>query len=266
MINMTGFENFCETVDQAAIQVLFCERFDEKSDIWNFSRHRHNHIEMLYFLYGNAQADVTDASISASFCDIVIYPKGMYHTEHLQRNQHQEIYCLWVDIPGLEIPRAVHVRDKAMRIRPLLDSLYAEYKAEYPTYALLAHYVKAIAILIARLYFGSNEPERSIDPVIIYMHDSIGKPMMVNELAGLIHVSNSSLNRLFLKHTGLTPMKYLQSIRVEAARMMLADSDMRIWEISDALGFNSPKYFCKVFYQHTGLSPRTFRNDNKPDG
>jgi len=81
----------------------------------------------------------------------------------------------------------------------------------------------------------------------------------------IFHVSNANLNRLFLRHTGLTPMKYLQKMRVDAARMMLASSGMRIREISDALGFNTPKYFCEVFRQQTGMSPRGFRTKDAPD-
>ena len=40
-----GFDGFCAAVDASETPVLFCERFDERSNIWNFKEHCHDCIE-----------------------------------------------------------------------------------------------------------------------------------------------------------------------------------------------------------------------------
>ena len=92
-----GFEGFCEALSKVKPKILFCEQFDEKSSIWNFESHKHDCIELLYFLYGNAEVSAKEKTVQASFYDIVIYPQNVYHTELLQMNHHQEIICIWVE-------------------------------------------------------------------------------------------------------------------------------------------------------------------------
>ena len=87
----------------------------------------------------------------------------------------------------------------------------------------------------------------------------MAKQITVEELAGLIHVSKSYLNRIFNKQLGMSPIEYLRMVRIETAKRMLVGSSMLIEEISEAIGYNSPKYFYKAFNKCTGMSPRKFR-------
>ncbi len=261
-----GFKGFCAALDQVETPVLFCERFDEKSDIWNFKRHRHDCIELLYFLYGNAEVTAADTSMQASFYDIVIYPKGVYHTEHLQFNRHQEIICVWVDIPGLTIPNAIRIQDKDASIKWLLESLHTEYKDKNLSKELIEHYVKTIAILIAKKCFAEKPNDDPISRVMMYMHDHMTEEITVEQLSSLIYVSKSYLSRIFKQQTGVSLIEYLRLIRVEAAKALLVSSNTSIAEISYIIGYNSPKYFCRAFRSCTGMTPREFKITNKQKG
>ena len=255
----SGFEGFCTALDQVQTPVLFCERFDEKSDIWNFVRHKHDCIELLYFLYGNAEVTAAETSMQASFYDIVIYPKGMYHTEHLQFNGHQEILCIWVDIPGLEIPNAIRIQDSDASVKWLLESLHAEYKSEKPSKKLIEHYVKTVAMLIAKKCFAEKPSDDLVSRVMMYMQDHMTEELTVEQLSSLIYVSKSYLSRIFKQQTGLSLIEYLRLIRVETAKALLVSSNTSVAEISYIIGYNSPKYFCRAFRSCTGMSPREFK-------
>lgn len=254
-----GLEGFCKALDEVEASVLFCERFDEKSDIWNFNAHKHDCIELLYFLYGSAEVSAEDTSVDATFYDIVMYPKGMYHTEHLQNNHHQEIICLWVDIPGLELPDVICIQDKDAEVKWLLENLHAEYKRANSSRCLIQHYVKAAMMLLARKYCNGNRDEDTVSRVKMYIQDHMTEPLTVDQLAGLVYVSKSYLSRIFKKQTGMTLIEYQRQARINSAKTMLVSSEVSIEEISYIIGYNSPKYFCRAFRDCTGKSPREYK-------
>lgn len=261
-----GLNGFCEELNRVETPVLFCERFDEKSNIWNFVRHKHECIELLYFLYGNAEVTAEETSMQASFYDIVIYPKGMYHTEHLKFDGHQEIICVWVDIPGLDLPSAIRIQDNDANIKWILENLHSEYKSENPSKELIEHYVKTIAILIAKKCFAQKHSDDPVSRIMLYMQDHMTDELTVEQLSELIYVSKSYLSRIFKKQTGVSLIEYLRLIRVETAKALLVSSNTSIEEISYIIGYNSPKYFCRAFRICTGMSPREFKTVNKQSG
>lgn len=254
-----GFSGFCAALDQAETPVLFCERFDETSSIWNFHKHKHDCIELIYFLYGRAAVFAEETSVHANFYDAVIYPKGMYHTESLPNGQHQEIYCVWVDIPGLELEEVIRIQDESGILKGLLEKLHEEYKSEAPCKPLMDHYVKALCMLIARKYLAKAPENDMVGLIKQYMQDNIAQQITVQQLADLVFVSKSYLSRVFRRQTGMSLHDYLQTLRIEAAKTLLNTSNMSTEAISAMVGYHSPKYFYRVFLFHTGLSPRAFR-------
>ncbi len=254
-----SYEAFCTKLDACSTPLLFCERFDERSNIWNFSKHQHECIELIYFLYGNAQVLAGDTSMQAGFYDTVIYPKNMLHTECLQFNHHQEIICIWVDIPGLELQNVIRIQDKDASLKWLLENLHSEYKSQTTNPLLIDHYIKAAAMLIARRCITQSEPQDMVSRVQLYMQDHMAEELSVGELAQLVYVSKSYLSRVFKEKTGFSIIEYLRLIRIEAAKTMLLSSSMHTEEIAYTIGYHSPKYFYRAFMACTGMSPREFK-------
>jgi YesN/AraC family two-component response regulator len=58
----------------------------------------------------------------------------------------------------------------------------------------------------------------------------------------------------------MTPLDYLQLLRVEAAKQMLTRSLRRVDRISYLVGYSDPGYFKKVFRTRTGMTPSQFRH------
>ncbi len=74
-----------------------------------------------------------------------------------------------------------------------------------------------------------------------------------------IGVSRAHLHRLLKQQSNLSITHFVRKIRLEKAKYLLQESELRIAEIADAVGINSPQNFSKYFIQEYHLSPTEFR-------
>lgn len=86
-------------------------------------------------------------------------------------------------------------------------------------------------------------------------HESLTVPM----IARAANVSPRECFRCFKQVLGTSPTLYLMRHRVNAAARLLIDTGRTITDIAMACGFSGPSYFCKVFHDVMGISPREFR-------
>ncbi|MDZ4365008.1 GlxA family transcriptional regulator [Brevundimonas sp.] len=84
------------------------------------------------------------------------------------------------------------------------------------------------------------------------------KPQMA-DLSAVMAVHPRTLNRRFVASLGMTPVEYLQRLRIEAAKRMLARSDRRVDRVGYLVGYADPGFFKILFRKHTGLTPGEYR-------
>ena len=100
-----------------------------------------------------------------------------------------------------------------------------------------------------------------ISRVILYMQDHLTESISVQQLADMVYVSKSYLSRAFKQKAGLSLMEYLNSLRMEAAKTMLAASNLNTEEIAYRTGYHSTKFFYRAFRAYTGMSTREYRRN-----
>lgn len=88
-----------------------------------------------------------------------------------------------------------------------------------------------------------------------HLRDSLSLP----EIARQIGLTYDAFRKQFLRHTGQTPARYRQSMRIAAARDLLVHTPLSVKEIANSLGFSSAFHFSECFLQATGVRPREFR-------
>jgi AraC family L-rhamnose operon regulatory protein RhaS len=76
----------------------------------------------------------------------------------------------------------------------------------------------------------------------------------------MISLSVKQFERKFKQEYGEVPVRYIQRIRLDAARQLLAMSRLPIAQISRETGFYDSSHFAHQFQKYTGLSPTAFRN------
>lgn len=93
-----------------------------------------------------------------------------------------------------------------------------------------------------------------------YIRDNITKRLSLNDVAKEFNISPSYLSVLFSKYNETCFSDYINQCKIEEAKKMLADSELKIYEIADELGFESTSYFSRVFKKVAGMSPRDYLN------
>ncbi|MBA4136036.1 MAG: AraC family transcriptional regulator [Opitutus sp.] len=89
--------------------------------------------------------------------------------------------------------------------------------------------------------------------------DSVEHAPPMPELARKLGVAYSYFRREFKRHTGLSPHRYLNQMRLEKARRLMGATDESLKAIADRLGFSSPYHFSAAFKRHFGVAPEHWR-------
>lgn len=88
-------------------------------------------------------------------------------------------------------------------------------------------------------------------------HFSVANP--VEEMIRRSSLAERTLKRRFVSATGLTPISYVQRLRVEDAKRRLERTDAPVDEISWRVGYEDPAFFRRLFKRTTGLAPGAYR-------
>ncbi|MDF1551551.1 MAG: GlxA family transcriptional regulator [Deferrisomatales bacterium] len=112
-------------------------------------------------------------------------------------------------------------------------------------------------------YAAFLAPRQHGDPVVgkaqEWMETHPTEPLDYDRLAWKYRISRRSLERRFRQAIGVTPLGYLQQLRVETARRLLEEGDLTFQEITYQVGYEDVSYFRKVFVRLTGMGPKEYR-------
>ncbi len=93
-----------------------------------------------------------------------------------------------------------------------------------------------------------------------YIRDHYPEEITLQRLSQEVYVNPMYLSRLFKEKASISYIDYLTQIRMNHAKKLLEDLSLRIYDISEMVGYESRKHFGKVFKDFTGMSPKDYRN------
>ena len=97
--------------------------------------------------------------------------------------------------------------------------------------------------------------------VTAYMREHLDRDITLAELAGLLNLSRFHFCTAFRLATGQTPHDWLRDRRIERARELLRNPQLRITEIALAVGYSTPSAFTASFRKVTGMTPTDLRRE-----
>ena len=120
-----------------------------------------------------------------------------------------------------------------------------------------------IATLTSDVYakYLPSSKAAKIAPAVDFIKENYTAVMpSVSHLAALCSISEVYLRELFTDEFGTSPIKYVNSLRIERAKELIAsDSAQSIEQVAIACGFSDPCYFRRLFKAEVGLSPNAYR-------
>lgn len=103
-----------------------------------------------------------------------------------------------------------------------------------------------------------NDMERAAH----YFRENYTKNISIEQYAAEHLMSVNWFILSFKNVMKMTPMQYILSLRIAVAKGLLENSNKNINEISDAIGYDNPLYFSRLFKKHTGYSPSQYKKLN----
>lgn len=101
--------------------------------------------------------------------------------------------------------------------------------------------------------------QKTAEEVKRYVAENFGEPITVKDLAAAMHYNANYLNNLFKQVTGSTVLEYLTQFRINKAKDLLKNSNLRQSDIAYQVGYKNEQYFKKLFQSNTGLTPKEYR-------
>ena len=133
---------------------------------------------------------------------------------------------------------------------------------------------KMIQLISGNVNFEHDEEESAISGLssrdIVFLQelnrtieDNFSNPdFSVEDLAALLNISRSSLNRKMRDILNTTANNYIRDKQIEKAEELLRTSSMQVNEICYKVGFTTPSYFIKCFRKKYGMSPNEYANSS----
>ena len=132
---------------------------------------------------------------------------------------------------------------------------------------------KLLEIILLRLlrredFALSSAPEgprgsRECDLVRRYIDNHFKENLTLDQLAGMVHMSKYYLSHSFRKEFQTSPISYLISRRIQESRFLLRETDLRLSQIAQILGFSSLSYFSQSFRRLENMSPLEYRRQQR---
>ncbi|WP_313897327.1 bifunctional transcriptional activator/DNA repair enzyme AdaA [Bacillus cereus group sp. BfR-BA-01380] len=105
--------------------------------------------------------------------------------------------------------------------------------------------------------------EEWIDFITEYVDSHCDETLTLEVLALLSHGTPYHLHRTFKKIKGMTPVDYIQHVRMEKAKMLLTTVDDPVAEVGESVGLSNTPYFITLFKRKTGQTPEAYRRQQK---
>lgn len=105
----------------------------------------------------------------------------------------------------------------------------------------------------------SDNYKNIVSQICSYINTNYSQEITLNKISEKFFVSPSYVSRLFKEHTSDNFVDYINKIRINEAKKLLDSTNLKIYEVSDKVGYTNPKYFSQIFQKVAGLSPKEYR-------
>lgn len=158
-------------------------------------------------------------------------------------------------------------------IERLYEKMLWEFQCRQDGYLeLLKAYLTELLIMIFRAVRKKRQESQSglissrtrvVEKVMEYLKSHYSGSVKLQDLSMVVFLSPNYICRIFREATGLTLSEYIQNIRIEEACRLLGETDRKVVDIAQEVGYRDFGHFSEVFRKITGKSPSTYRSNRR---
>ncbi|RZL09607.1 MAG: helix-turn-helix domain-containing protein [Rubrivivax sp.] len=108
--------------------------------------------------------------------------------------------------------------------------------------------------------------DREVRQLEAFIGEHHHQALTLEQLAGQVHMSVRTLQRRFVAATGLTPIQYQQSVRIERGKALLEADHRSVEDIASQVGYQDRVAFGRLFKKVTGMTPAAYRQRQRQAG
>lgn len=132
--------------------------------------------------------------------------------------------------------------------------------AESNNMFLLKEYViSAITNMCSTEEIHQTAKQKVMEQVIDIIQKEYDKDISLDYIAKQVYLSSNYLSCIFKQSMGESLVKYINRIRLEEAKRLLSQTNIKIIDVGKKVGFSNNSYFCTIFKNNCGISPSKYR-------
>lgn len=196
---------------------------------------------------------------------VFLVPPQTPHTELSET----DIDIIWLGLKGTRMSAEAAKQTASVTNMALTASvkslwLFAEARRAAVGPELEGMALTIVARLLRLLREGEAVEGDLMDRAILFVRERFAQPLTVRDIARHVGYSEGHLRRQFRARTGMSPIAYLEAIRIQHAQRLLEHTELPVSEVANAVGYRDSFYFSRVFSKATGGSPSQFRKHVRP--
>ena len=240
---------------------IFISRSLEKS-----GNHSHEFWELCMNLEGKTINYFNDVEHIVEPGTVFVCPPGGIHSKKAITGMFKDISIAFEDAGYFDNISDYYFEDKNNTFYNLFMTMYDVYHSDFSEKALIINsLLESICGIIK-----SKQGTADIIPVVEQLKESIynnftNPEFKISDCITTSSYSKDYLRQAFKRQIGLSPLEYLNDLRISNAQKMLITNRepvYRINEIAQYSGFYDVGYFTRMFKKKTGMTPREFRENN----
>ncbi len=232
---------------------------------WSIGTHRHEEYHELYLVVrGEMDSHLPTGATHGREGDWLIVPRGTTHHNVVTAGRLELAMIRWRGGESLvDDPPTAYRYDTGGRLRYLFEWM-ADVRDAEDDGALDRLDAVLVALLheVARL--ARADPSPLVERVRRYIRRHLDEPIRLESLAEAACLSKYHFLRKFRRQTGMTPMRLVTQMRLDAARNLIRHSHLSLEAIAEQVGFAGEPHMHQVFRRHLGQTPGSLRPEARP--